>query len=143
VNLNAIMYWMLLVMLALDLTGVRTEPNLEKRSELALDYATTALDIARDASIAGDEVKMKASLDEVGESVELAWHSLTDTGKYARDNKYFKRAEVRTRALLRRLDGLRDTSGIDDKPAIEKVRGRVAEIHDELIQGIMGKKGKK
>ena len=74
--------------------------------------------------------------------MELAWHSLTDTGKYARNNKYFKRAEVRTRELMRRLDGLRNVAAAEEQPAVEKVRERVSEIHDELIQGIMGKKVK-
>ena len=137
-----IMYLML-ALLALDLSTIRNEPNLEKRSDLALEFANSALDSARDAVNAGDSAKVQAALAEVRQSVELSWHSLADSGKYARNNNFFKRAEVRTRALLRRLDGLRDTSGVDDKPAIEKVRARVADVHDELIQGIMGKKGKK
>jgi len=135
------MYWMLL-MLALDLSAIKNEPNLEKRSELALDYANTALDTARDAESAGEDPKFAAALAEVQESVELSWHSLTDTGKYARNNKYFKRAEVRTRALMRRLDGLRDVAAPDEQPMVDKVRARVAQIHDDLIQGIMGKKAK-
>ena len=36
-------------MLALDLAGIKAEPKLEKRSELALEYANSALDSARDA----------------------------------------------------------------------------------------------
>jgi hypothetical protein len=135
--------YLMLALLALDLTTIRSEPNLEKRSDLAMDYANTALDSARDAINAGDDAKALAALAEVRESVELCWHSLTDTGKYARNNKFFKRAEVRTRELLRRLDGLRDIATVEDQPAIEKVRARVAEIHDELIQGIMSKKVKK
>jgi len=135
------MQWMLLLF-ALDLTAIRTEANLEKRSELALDYANMALDAARAGYLAGDDAKGQAALEEVRESVDLSWHALTDTGKYARNNKFFKRAEVRTRALLRRLDGLRDTVPVDEQAAVEKVRTRVAEIHDELITGIMGKKGK-
>jgi hypothetical protein len=136
------MYWML-VLLALDLTTIRNEPNLEKRSDLALEHANAAIDTARDSLNAGDAAKAKTALDEVRESVELSWHSLTDTGKYARNNAYFKRAEVRTSAFLRRLDGLRDIAGPEDQPAIAQVRVRVAEIHDELIQGIMSKKVKK
>ncbi len=133
---------LMLVLLALDLGTIKTEPNLEKRSELALDYANSAVDAARDAYSAGEDAKAGAALQEVSESVDLSWHALVDTGKYARNNKFFKRAEVRTRALLRRLDGLRDTVAVDDQAGVEKVRARVAEIHDELIQGIMGKKSK-
>jgi hypothetical protein len=133
---------LVLLALALDLGSIKTEPNLEKRSEMALDYANTALDSARDAYSAGEDAKAVAALDEVKESVDLSWHALVDTGKYARNNKFFKRAEVRTRALLRRLDGLRDTVPVDEQPTVEKVRARVAEVHDDLIEGIMGKKGK-
>jgi hypothetical protein len=135
--------YLILALLALDLSAVRNEPNLEKRSDLALEYANTELDSARDAVNAGDSVKVQAALAEVRESVELSWHSLTNSGKYARSNNFFKRAEVRTRAFLRRLDGLHDIAAVEDQPAIEKVRARVAEVHDELIQGIMGKKVKK
>jgi hypothetical protein len=135
--------YLMLVLLALDLSTIRSEPNLEKRSDLALEHANTALDSARDAVTAGDSAKVQAALAEVRESVELSWHSLTDTGKYARNNNFFKRAEVRTRAFLRRLDGLHDIAQVEDQPAIEKVRARVVEIHDELIQGIMSKKVKK
>jgi hypothetical protein len=135
--------YLMLALLALDLTTIRNEPNLEKRSDLALEYANTALDSARDAVNAGDNAKVQAALAEVRESVELSWHSLTDTGKYARNNNFFKRAEVRTRGFLRRLDGLHDIAAVEDQPAIEKVRARVAEIHDDLIQGIMSKKVKK
>ena len=135
------MYWLLLL-LALDLNAVKNEPNLEKRSELALDYSNSALDIARDAESAGDDARFQTALREVQESVELAWHSLTGTGKYARNNRYFKKAEVRTRELMRRLDGLHDVAATDEQGAVEKVRARVSEIHDELIQGIMGKKVK-
>jgi hypothetical protein len=133
----------MLLLLALDLTTIRNEPNLEHRSDLALDYANTALDAAREALNAGEDAKFLASLGEAREAVELSWHSLTDSGKYARNSNSFKRAEVRTRGLMRRLDGLRDLAGIDEKTEIEKVHARVAEIHDELIQGIMGKKVKK
>jgi hypothetical protein len=133
----------MLLLLALDLTTIRNEPNLEHRSDLALDYANTALDAAREALNAGEDAKFLTSLGEAREAVELSWHSLTDSGKYARNSNSFKRAEVRTRGLMRRLDGLRDLAGIDEKTEIEKVHARVAEIHDELIQGIMGKKVKK
>jgi hypothetical protein len=133
----------MLLMLVLDLSAIRNEPNLEKRSDLALDYANISLDSARDANNAGDDAKLRTSLAVVIESVELSWNSLTETGKYARNNNGFKRAEVRTRELLRRVSGLFDLVGLDDKPEVEKVRARIVEIHDDLIQRIMGKKVKK
>ncbi len=72
--------------------------------------------------------------------MELSFQSLEETGKSARNNKYYKRAELRTRELLRRLDGLRDLVGFEERSLVEKVRDRVAEVHDDLLKGIMSKK---
>src|SRR5580704_572431 len=108
------MQWLLITflttgVLAIDLASVKMEPNLEKRSDLALDNATAALDQARTAYNSGDVAKTEVALNEVGESVDLAYHSLEETGKDARRNpRPFKRAELRTRELLRRLEGIRE-----------------------------------
>jgi|ERR1700676_1402911 hypothetical protein len=135
------MQWLFIVILAFDLASIKTEPNLEKRSELALDHAGTALDQAREAYNSGNLAKMELALGEVGESVELAYHALTDSGKDARRNpKFFKRAELRTRELMRRLEGIRETVSYQDRALVEMVRDRVAEVHDDLLKGIMSKK---
>jgi signal transduction histidine kinase len=135
------MIWLMILTLATDLNGIRNEPNLERRSELALEYAHAAMDNARDAMLAGDVATTKAAVAEVGEAVELAYQSLADSGKDARHNtKYFKRAELKTRELMRRLEGLSQLMDVDDRPIAEKVRNRIAEIHDDLLQGIFSKK---
>jgi hypothetical protein len=124
----------------MDLNGIRGEQNPDRRSELALDYANTAMDGARDANTSGDVQKLKAAIAEVGEAVELAYQSLAESGKDARHNKNFKRAELKTRELMRRIDGVIQLMDVDDRPAAEKVRARMAEIHDDLLQGIFSKK---
>jgi hypothetical protein len=141
------MYWVLVTLsllafdpFASDLGSIRTEPNLERRSELALDYANTALDQARESYSTGDVSKTETSLNEVRESVDLAYQSLEDSGKDPRRSSKFKTAEVKTRALLRRLEGLRQSVGFEDRALVEKVRDRVSEIHDNLLKGIMSKK---
>jgi hypothetical protein len=137
------MQWVLLLALAVDLAGVKSEPNLEKRSELALNYANTALDAARDSYNQGDYDKTKTELEEVQQSVDLAYQSLSDTGKDPRrDPKFFKRAELRTRELLRRLEGLGETVSVADRSMVEKVRDRVSEVHDSLINGVLTKRKK-
>jgi hypothetical protein len=137
------MQWLFIALLAFapapDLTSIRAEPNLEHRSELALDYAQTALDEARDAYSAGSPDKLQAALQDIVESVDLAYDSLSGAVKNPRNNKYFKRAELKTRGLLRRLDGFEQSVGVDDRPGVTKVRDRVAEIHDNLLKGIMSK----
>jgi hypothetical protein len=135
------MQWILVLALALDLTSVKSEPNLQKRSERALDYANSALDAARDAYKDGDAEKAQEQLQEVRDSVDLAYQSLSDTGKDPRrDPKFFKRAELRTRELLRRLEGLAQTMSFLDRPNVDKVHDRVSEVHDSLLNGIMSKK---
>ena len=137
------MQWLLIMVLAFDLASVKTEPNLERRSDLALDNANAALDEARDAYNSSDMEKTEVALDEVRASVDLAYRSLEDTGKDARRSpRFFKRAELRTRQLLRRLDGLRDSFSASDRRLLDGLRDRVSEVHDSLLTDIMGKNRK-
>jgi hypothetical protein len=131
----------LVLTLAFDLTSVKSEPNLEKRSERALDYANAALDAARDDYNSGNYDKSKNELQEVRDSVELAYQSLSDTGKDPHKNpKFFKQAELRTRELLRRLEGVGEGMSLVDRGLLDKIRDRISEVHDNLLKGIMSKK---
>jgi hypothetical protein len=65
---------------AADLASVRREPNLERRSQLAVDYAGIALDTARTEYQAGNLENSAAAINEVGDAVELAWQSLLENG---------------------------------------------------------------
>jgi hypothetical protein len=99
------------------------------------------MDAARDASVAGDAEKTKAGLEEFSDSVDLAYQSLTESGKSARRNpKFFKSAELKTRQLMRRLDGLAQAVDAEERGFVEMVRERVSKVHDDLIQDIMQKK---
>ena len=137
------MPWLLTLVLAFDLAAVKSEPNLERRSEKALDYAGQAFATARESYSSGDVKKSQDALQEVRQGVDLAYDSLSETGKDARRNpKFFKRAELKTRELLRRLDGMRQAVSIEDRALVESVRDHVSEIHDNLLKGIMSKKKK-
>jgi hypothetical protein len=132
---------LLAALLAYDLADVRKEPNPEHRCDLALTHADTALTAARQAYAADDLEKTKSVLEEVGEAVELAHDSLVANGKDARRNpRYFKRAELSIRQLLRRLDGLRDMMSSADRHLVDPVRQRANDVHDALIRDIMGKR---
>jgi|SRR5579871_2295199 len=131
---------LIILFLAVDLASIRTEANLERRSDLALDYAHQAVDTARDSYASGDVSKMRAALVEAGDAVDVSYQSLSETVKNPRNNKSFKRAELRTRELMRRLDGLAQTVSVDDRDPITKLRDRIAEVHDNLLKGIMSKK---
>jgi hypothetical protein len=125
-----------------DLKAALAEPNLEKRSGLALDNASTSLSGAREAYNKGDATAVKERLKECRDSVDLAYQSLLDTHKDPRRSpKWFKRAEMETRELVRRLQSLSADMSFGDRPDVDAVQSRVQEVHDNLLQGIMeGKK---
>ena len=126
-----------------DLSRVRAEPNLEKRSKLALDNAVAALKEAREAYNAGDMQKAMAKAAEVQESAELAFTSLVKTGKDPRKSpKWFKRAEIESRDLLRSIETLQHDMSIDDRVILEKAREKVRQVHDDLLTGLMEGKRK-
>ncbi len=134
------MSWLLITLLAFDLAAIRQEPNPEHRSELALDNADAAVTACGEAYNNNDFEKTKAEAAEIEQSVTMAVDSLHETGKDARRNpKYFKRAELSTRHLLRRLDGLIESMSFADRPVLLHVRDRISEIHDQLLGDMMKK----
>jgi hypothetical protein len=127
---------------AADLDKVKAEPNLEKRSRLALENADHALKKARAAYNEGDLKAATALVAEVQDSVLLAEASLKETGKNPRKSpKWFKRAEIQTRDLLRKLDAFGQEMSVDDRSILGPVKAKVQEVHEGLLIGIMeGKK---
>jgi hypothetical protein len=133
-----------LVLLALgcplraDLKRARAERNLEKRSGLALQNAAAAFQSIRDAYERGETEHVAAGAAEIEESVNLAHDSLTATGKDPRKSpKWFKRAEIDTRDLLRKLDGLQQQMSFLDRHLLDRVKASVQQVHDELLIGLM------
>ena len=134
---------LVLLLFSADLTAVKSEPNLEHRSELAITNANTALDAARDAYNAGDAEKTAKELNEVSESVDVAYEALSATGKDPRKSpRYFKKAEMGVRTLLRRLEGVSQSFSVSDRDKIDAIRDHISQVHDNLVQGIMSKKKK-
>lgn len=123
-----------------DLSSVRSQPNAEKRSELALDNANHAIDEARAAYQSGDMAKTGAELNEVRESVDVTLDALESSGKQPRKSKYFKQAEIKLRQMLRRLSGFRDEMSVEDRKPLDDAATRVQEVHDRLLSEIMSKK---
>jgi primosomal protein N'' len=121
-----------------DLQKAMAEPNLEKRSKLALENASAAYQSARADYEKGDAARLTADIQEIQDSVELAYTSLKDTGKDPRKHsKWFKRAEIETRDLLRRLDAFQRDMSFEDRPMLDKLKARVQKIHDDLLLGLM------
>jgi hypothetical protein len=131
----------LLILLAFaDLEAVKTEPDLNRRSELALLNADEKIDRAREAYQAGNEAIEEAAMQEVAESVTICYQSLEKTRGEPRKSKYYKRAELKVSALMRRLSGFRDEVSFDFRPNVEAVLKRLSDIHDELLSDIMSRR---
>jgi hypothetical protein len=124
-----------------EIPRIQAEPNLEKRSKLALDNADQALKLAREAYEKSDLINTAGLLAEVKASVELSDASLKSTGKKpSRSPKAFKYAELRTSELLRRLETFSQDMNFADRPMIEPVRSTIQHVHDALLDAIMEKR---
>ena len=66
------MHWLLLITLAFDLAAAKSEPNLERRSDRALENAGTALTAAVMAYDHDDLDQTEMALQELKESVRSA-----------------------------------------------------------------------
>jgi hypothetical protein len=126
-----------------DLKAAMAEPNLEKRSKLALDNAEAAYQTVRSAYEKGDNAQAGEAAKEFVESIDLAYTSLTGTGKDPRKSpKWFKRAEIETRDLLRRLTGFQEQMSFDDRPLLDPAKAKLQQVHDNLLVGLMEGKHK-
>jgi hypothetical protein len=126
-----------------DLKQAMAEPNLEKRSRLALENASAAYQAARSAYDAGENEKVTAAALEITESVDLAYTSLVKTGKDPRRSpKWFKQAEIETRNLLRRIEGFQQQMSFSDRELLDKAKAKVQQVHDDLLVGLMEGKHK-
>jgi hypothetical protein len=123
-----------------DLAAVKAEPDLNKRSEMALLNADEKIDAVRQAYEAGNERAEEADIKEVGESVALCYASLEETHRAPRKSKYYKQAELKVSALMRRLSSLREDVDFEFRPQVEAVLKKVSDIHDQLISDIMSRK---
>lgn len=145
-RLGAVSVGMLLLLggtLRASLQEAKAEPNLEKRSKMALDNAELALTEARTAYAQGNNAQVESRAVEIGESVELAEASLRQTGKNARKSpRWFKHAEIVTRDLLRRLDTFEQEMSAADRPMLDGVKGAVQRAHENLLLEVMGVKEK-
>ena len=126
-----------------DLKRVMAEPDLGKRSKLALDNAVEALKATREAYNRGENEKVAADANEILESVNVASDSLKATGKNPRRSpKWFKQAEIATRDLLKKLETLQHDMSFDERNVLDKAKARTQEVHDELLMGLMEGKHK-
>ena len=125
-----------------DLDAVKKEPDLQKRSDRALDAAIETLKLARALPAEGGSVAdLRKHMDTMIEAVELSLQSLRDTGKKPNKlTRYYKRGELKTREIQKQLDSLIQALAFDNRPPAEKAQERMNVLHDEFLFGIMSGK---
>ncbi len=123
-----------------DITAVKLEPDLEKRSELALANADHAIDEAKEAYNSGNDQAQLAALVEVQASVETSYDALEHSNRPPRKSKYYKNAELKVRALVRRLTSFREEVSFETRQSVDAVIKKLSDVHDQLINDVMSKK---
>lgn len=124
----------------LTLDMVKAEPDLEKRSELALKFGKETLKQVRTAYDDGKLDQVKTLVADVESSVQLCVGSLEQSKKNPRRSKYFKRAEIRTREMLREVNSLSEHMSYSDRSMLEPLQKQLHDANDGLLRGIMGMK---
>ncbi|MBV9158429.1 MAG: hypothetical protein JO097_19370 [Acidobacteriaceae bacterium] len=114
---------------------LRAEHDPSKRSELALDFADTAFDNARDYYSKGEIQKGDAQLEDMTNALNECVVSLAA----ARKPKFYKKAELKVAYLQRRMQGLLDDIEIQRRGWAEYTERKLDEIHDKLLDGVMRK----
>jgi hypothetical protein len=124
-----------------SLDQVKAEPNAERRARAAIDYAAMAEKNAEAGFDKGDTAGVESGLKNVEASFDLAKEAFAASGKTpGRNPGPFKYAEVHSRELLIRLGDLEQRMDASDRELVERVKGKIQEIHDAWFEGIMGKK---
>jgi hypothetical protein len=124
-----------------DADLVNQEPDLEKRSELALAHAEKAIEQARKAYTAGEIEAFQSGLNEAASLARISYKSLQDTGKPARKKpKYWKRAEKKLRELVRRAGSFEKDVSLEDRPAVQALEQELSDLRDRVLNDIMTKK---
>jgi hypothetical protein len=124
-----------------EFTAVMAEPNLEKRSALALKEADNSITAAKKAYDEKNPDEFRDRIQDVQELVNLSYKSLQDTGKRARKSpKHFKRAELAIRTMIRRLESLSNEVSVDDRDVVTSAKNALNDVHETVLHDIMTKK---
>ena len=109
-----------------------------KRARLQIRLAEFRLDEARKQYDEGEPEPGLAQLKQMLALVEEAQNGLFGTGSNPRRKpRGFKEAEIKLRELSRRLEDLRVSIPTEERVEVEKIAGRLVEIRERLLLGLM------
>lgn len=114
---------------------LKAEHDPGRRAELALTFADTAFDSARDYYTKGEIHKGDAQLEDMTNALNECVTSV----EAARKAKFYKKAELRVAYLQRRMKGLLDEIEMQQRGWAEYTERKLDEIHDKLLDGVMKK----
>lgn len=114
---------------------LKSEHDPARRSEMALAYADTAFDNAREFYNKGLVHKGDAQLEDMTNALNECVTSL----EVAHKAKFYKKAELRVAYLQRRMKGLLDDIEAQQRGWAEYTERKLDEIHDKLLDGVMRK----
>jgi len=114
-----------------------------KRARLHLRLAESLFNAADHKYQDGESADGLAALQQMLASVEDAHRLLFGTGRDPRKKpKGFKEAEIKLREFSRRLEDLRLSLPVDERPEVQKIEARLHKLHEDLLNGIMRVKRK-
>jgi hypothetical protein len=114
--------------------AVQAEPTPEKQSQLALELALASVDGVVTAFHEGLPEQANAMSARIVEAAELSLSSLEDPGAHP---KFFKKAEIAARRLVRSLKSAQRELNFDEREQLELVIERIEEINNQLLTGVM------
>jgi len=117
----------------LDETQAERKPG--RRSEIALELADKSLDQAREYYVSGNSLKGDSELDMID---SLATECLTSVEE-AHKSKYWKKAELKVAALMRRVNSLIADLDYNERGKAQELETHLSRVHDQLLAGVMAK----
>lgn len=121
--------WVLL--LAADLASIKADPDPARRGQKALEYLNARIADARAAM--EQPAALKAAADEMVASAETAGEAYS----HVRKTSDIKKAEVRTREILRKIETLRQDVPVDDRALVETAEAKVRALQESLLQYVL------
>ena len=111
----------------------RESDNPRRQTEIAVDLSKNRLDQLRSAYNTGDSGLWKDAL----ESYRGALHRLETAVEAARNTGNSKKAEVFLRQHSRDLENLKTSVSYLDRPEIEKLCDRAADLREQILYSIL------
>ena len=119
--------------------ALKTRAATAKSSDQDKIYAQLALngtEVANDQYTAGEVAKAQVTIDEVASYAEKAG------GAALESNKNLKQTEITLRQTSRRLEEVRRSLALEDRPQVETAINRVENVRKQLLEQMFGLKKK-